>query len=231
MDMKTDYVYFANRKEAGRQLAERIPESLRRLDPLILALPRGGVPVAAEIAKALGRPLDVLIVRKLGVPGHEEYAMGALASGGVTVLNQETVSSLRLSAAQVDAAIERETRELVRREKLYRGGKPPPVVTGHTVILVDDGIATGSTVQAAIQLLYQQGAGRVVVAAPVAPPDTVERLREKADEVIILSEPEPFGGVGRWYRDFSQTSDEEVRSLLAECPRTHPPIKRNSVTT
>jgi len=231
MDMKTDYVYFANRKEAGRQLAERIPESLRRLDPLILALPRGGVPVAAEIAKALGRPLDVLIVRKLGVPGHEEYAMGALASGGVTVLNQETVSSLRLSAAQVDAAIERETRELVRREKLYRGGKPPPVVTGHTVILVDDGIATGSTVQAAIQLLYQQGAGRVVVAAPVAPPDTVERLREKADEVIILSEPEPFGGVGRWYRDFSQTSDEEVRSLLAECPSTHPPIKRNSVTT
>jgi len=213
--MSTD-APFINRRDAGRRLAAAIPGFIGDLNPMILALPRGGVPVAAEVARALGLPFDVLIVRKLGVPGHEEYAMGAIAGGGVKVLDQQVVSQLRLSEAQVAAVVEKEGRELARREAFYRAGRPEPAVTGRNVVLVDDGIATGSTIRAAISLLRRQGAGRIVVAAPVAPRDAVERLREMADEVIVASIPHSFGAVGLWYEDFSATSDEEVKALLED---------------
>lgn len=205
---------FKNRRQAGRLLAAFLEGLPDEKDVVILALPRGGVPIAAEISKALGIPFDVLIVRKLGVPGHEEFAMGAIASGGVRVLNQDVISQLGLTREDVDSVIQRETRELERREHLYRGKRGRPVVAGRIVIVVDDGIATGSTMSAAVQLLRQQQAERIIVAVPVAPSDTAERLREEADEVIVVLEPEPFGGVGRWYEDFSQTSDEEVQCLL-----------------
>ena len=205
---------FANRQDAGRQLAELLTRFSGVKDLTILALPRGGVPVAAEIAKSLDRPFDVLIVRKLGVPGHEEVAMGAIASGGVRVLSDDMISMLRLSRAQVDMIIEKETLELERREKIYRGKRPVPAVSGRTVIVVDDGIATGSTMSAAIELLRHQQAKRIIVAVPVAPAETVARLREEADEVLTVLEPELFVSVGKWYQDFSQTTDEEVRALI-----------------
>ncbi|MEO7097796.1 MAG: phosphoribosyltransferase [Luteolibacter sp.] len=207
-------IRFKNRREAGRLLAAFLQGLPDEKDVVILALPRGGVPIAAEISKALGIPFDVLIVRKLGVPGHEEFAMGAIASGGVRVLSEDVILQLGLTLVDVDSVIQRETRELERREYLYRGAQGGPAVAGRIVIVVDDGIATGSTMSAAIQLLRQQKAERIIVAVPVAPSDTVERLREEADEVIVVLEPEPFGGVGRWYEDFSQTSDEEVQALL-----------------
>ena len=212
---------FKNRRDGGRQLAELLMKFSGEKDLLILGLPRGGVPVAAEIAKSLGQPFDVLVVRKLGVPGHEELAMGAIASGGVRVLSDELISQLRISQAQVDAVTRRETGELARREKLYRGGRASPGVAGRTVIVVDDGIATGSTMSAAIELLRHQQAGRIVVAVPVAPCDTAERLRGEADEVVTVLEVDDFVAVGRWYEDFSQTSDEDVRGLLGgDCPGT-----------
>jgi putative phosphoribosyl transferase len=196
-------------------LAGRLADLLKDEDPVILALPRGGVPVAAEIAKASGKSLDVLIVRKLGVPGHEELAMGAIASGGVRVLSDELISQLGLSRSRVEAVIERETGELARREFCYRGGRAFPDVAGHTVIVVDDGIATGATMSAAIGLLRQLHTRCIIVAVPVAPSDTVGHLRGEANEVVTLLEPEYFTSVGEWYRDFSQTSDEEVGDLLA----------------
>lgn len=205
---------FSDRADAGRQLAQMLPESLKDDDPLILALPRGGVPVAAEIAAAWGLPLDVLVVRKVGVPGAEELAMGAIAGGGVKVLDEDLIARLGLSEDEVEAVVARELSELRRREDLYRGDRPALDLTGRTVILVDDGIATGSTMMAAISLLRSQGAGRIVVAAPVAAPETADILRAKADEVFIVLEPEYFRAVGRWYRDFSETSDGQVRSLL-----------------
>jgi predicted phosphoribosyltransferase len=215
--MKTPtFRIFRNRVEAGRELATRLARFATADDVVILALPRGGVPVAAEVAKALGKPFDLLLVRKLGLPGWEETAMGAIASGGTVVMNDDLVEQLRVPDAEIDAAIRRETRELERREELYRGGRPPAEVTGKTVLVVDDGIATGATMLAALRLLRRQRAGRIVVATPVAPPDTVERLARDADEVVTLAEPEPFGAVGRWYEDFSQTTDDEVRRLLAE---------------
>jgi putative phosphoribosyl transferase len=219
-------VRFKNRADAGRQLARIMPESLKGLDPVILALPRGGVPVAAEIARAWGLSIDVLIVRKIGVPGAEEVGMGAIASGGIMVLDENLIARLGLGEEQVDAVVRRETGELHRREKLYRGSRPFPDLADRTVILVDDGIATGSTMMAAISLLRSLGAGRIVVAAPVAAPDTAERLREKADEVFIVLEPEHFRSVGLWYDDFSETSDAEVRALLDEwkSERALPPI-------
>ena len=207
---------FQNRRDAGRQLAKFLARFSGEENLVILALPRGGVPIAAEIAKALGKPFEVLIVRKLGVPGHEEVAMGAIASGGVKVLSDEMVSMLGLSSAEVDAVVQRETGEIARREKIYLGGRPAPQVAGRTVIIVDDGIATGATVSAAVELLRHQGAAKIVIAVPVAPPATAERLREEADEVLTLIEPEPFVAVGQWYDDFSQTTDEEVRALLTE---------------
>lgn len=206
---------FADRAEAGRLLAGELARFAQGGNLLLLALPRGGVPVAAVVAEALGLSFDLLIVRKLGVPGHEEYAMGAIAAGGVMVLDHRVVAQLGIELEEVERVIQRETRELARREELYRGSRPPPEVAGRTVIVVDDGIATGSTMSAAIELLRKRKAGHIVVAVPVAPQDTIRRLRREADEVIVLLEPADFIAVGRWYEDFSQTSDEDVRRLMA----------------
>lgn len=211
---------FSNRQDAGRKLAAGLWKYSNDDRALVLALPRGGVPVAAEVAAVLGKPLDVLVVRKLGVPGHEELAMGAIAGGGVRVLNEEMVAHLQLGRTEVDEVIRRENAELERRERLFRGGRAPLLVAGTTVIVVDDGIATGSTMSAAIELLRQLHAERVVVAVPVAPGDSVRRLRGEADEVVVLLEPEPFIAVSRWYEDFPQVTDAEVHALLAgEYPR------------
>jgi predicted phosphoribosyltransferase len=205
---------FMDRRDAGRRLAEKLVGIRSDAPPVLLALPRGGVPVAAEVAEALGIPFDVLIVRKLGVPGQEEYAMGAIASGGVMVLNHQVVAQLGISLDAVERVIARETRELERRERMFRSDRPTPQTEGRTVIVVDDGIATGSTMSAAVQLLHKQRAVRVIVATPVAAADSARRLRGEADEVITLLEPEDLGAVGNWYRDFSQTGDDEVRRLL-----------------
>lgn len=206
---------FLDRRDAGRRLAEKIAGYSNRPDVLVLALPRGGVPVAFEVARALNAPLDVFVVRKLGVPGYEELAMGAVATGGVRVLNDEVVEGLGIPAPMIDAVAARERQELARRERLYRDGRPQPEVRGRTVILVDDGLATGATMYAAIEALRQQGPARIVVAVPTASPDTCEEIKSKADEVICAITPEPFHAVGRWYQEFSQTTDEEVRELLA----------------
>jgi putative phosphoribosyl transferase len=203
-----------NRIEAGRLLADALQSYAGGSDVLILALPRGGVPVAFEVARKLNVPLDLMLVRKLGVPGQRELAMGALASGGSKVMNQELVESLRLSEATLQAVINEEEQELERRERAYRGNRPPPDVQDRRVILVDDGLATGATMRVAIAALRQQQPARIIVAIPVAPSSTVEKLRQEADEVFCLATPEPFFAIGRWYVDFSQTSDEEVRDLL-----------------
>jgi putative phosphoribosyl transferase len=213
---------FRNRREAGRALAERMAPYAKRPDVLVLALPRGGVPVAYEVARALDAPLDVFLVRKLGVPGHEEYALGAIASGGVRVMNEDLVRALRLPATAIDAMAAREQQELERRERLYRGDRPPPDVRGRTVILVDDGLATGATMLAAVHALRKQGAARIVVAVPVASPDTCNALRLEVDDIVCAVTPEPFHAVGLWYEDFSQTTDEEVRDLLTRAaPAPH----------
>ena len=206
---------FRNRREAGRLLAAKLTAYAKRPDVIVLALPRGGVPVAYEVAQALEAPLDVFLVRKLGMPGHEEYALGAIATGGVRVINQDLVQALRLPPATIEAIAAREQQELERRERVYRGDHPPPDVRGRTVILVDDGLATGATMHAAVKALRQQGAGRVVVAVPIAPPDTCDQLREAVDDIVCAVTPEPFHAVGLWYEDFSQTTDDEVRDLLA----------------
>jgi predicted phosphoribosyltransferase len=206
--------FFHDRSEAGRLLAAKLGAYTNRPDVLVLALPRGGVPVAYEVARALNAPLDVFLVRKLGVPGHEELAMGAIATGGVRVLNEEVKRALRIPDYVIDAVAAQEQRELARRERLYRGDRPPPDVRGKTVILVDDGLATGATMQAAVKALRQQQARRIVVAVPVAAPETCEQLREQVDDILCAATPEPFYAVGVWYQDFSQTTDEEVRDLL-----------------
>jgi predicted phosphoribosyltransferase len=206
---------FLDRRDAGRRLAQKIAGYSNRPDVLVLALPRGGVPVAYEVARALNAPLDVFVVRKLGVPGYEELAMGAVATGGVRVLNNEIVEGLGIPASMIDAVAARERQELARRERLYRDGRPQPDVRGRTVILVDDGLATGATMHAVIEALRQQGPERIVVAVPTASPDTCEEMKRRADEVICAITPEPFHAVGRWYQEFSQTTDEEVRELLA----------------
>jgi putative phosphoribosyl transferase len=186
----------------------------------IVALPRGGVPVGYELARALDAPLDVLLVRKLGVPGHEELGFGAIASGGVRVVNDELVRSLGLDAAAIDHVTEREAAELERREHAYRGDRHPPALTGRVAVLVDDGLATGGSMRVAIQAAHAAGPTRIVVAVPVAPADTIRDLRREADEVVCLSTPEPFTAIGVWYEDFAPTSDEEVRRLLAAAGRT-----------
>ena len=206
---------FRDRREAGRLLAAQLGKYANRPDVIVLALPRGGVPVAYEVARQLGAPLDIFLVRKLGVPGYEELAMGAIASGGVRVLNDQLMGMLHIPDDIIDEVAAWEQRELMRREHLYRGERPPPDVRGRTVILVDDGLATGSTMQAAIKALRQQQPARIVVAVPTASPDVCEQLRSQADEVICAITPEPFHAVGLWYGDFSQTMDEEVRDLLA----------------
>jgi predicted phosphoribosyltransferase len=186
-----------------------------RADVLVLALPRGGVPVAFEVAEALRTPLDIFLVRKLGVPGHGELAMGAIATGGVRVLNEEVVNHLRIPGEVIDAVAADELRELERRERAYRGDRPAPDVRDKTVILVDDGLATGSTMRAAAAALRRQGPARIVVAVPVSAPQTCDEYRMGVDEIICAVTPEPFQAVGLWYKDFSQTTDEEVRELLA----------------
>src|ERR1700736_3113316 len=206
---------FRDRREAGRLLAQKLPAYANRPDVLVLALPRGGVPVAYEVARALGPPPDVFIVRKLGVPGYEELAMGAVATGGVRVLNDQIVERLGIPDHLIDAVAARELQELSRRERLYRDGRPPPNVRGRTVILVDDGLATGATMHAAISALRQQEPARIVVAVPTASPETCEAMRAEVDDVVCAITPEPFHAVGLWYQDFSQTTDEEVRDLLA----------------
>ena len=206
---------FRDRGEAGRALAAQLTAYADRPDVLVLALPRGGVPVAYEVARALGAPLDVFVVRKLGVPGYEELAMGAVATGGVRVLNDDIVTGLRIPGYLIEAVAAQEQAELKRRERAYRGGRPPPDVRGRTVILVDDGLATGATMRAAVKALRQQQPARIVVAVPVAAAETCAALQAEADEVVCAITPEPFHAVGRWYEDFSQTTDEEVRDLLA----------------
>jgi putative phosphoribosyl transferase len=212
-------VYFRDRREAGRQLAQLLAAYANRPDVLVLALPRGGVPVAYEVARALHAPLDVFLVRKLGLPGHEELAMGAVASGGVRVLNRDVVERLQLSDELIDAVTRRELQELERREREYRGDRPFPDVRGKTVILVDDGLATGSTMRAAAEALRQQEPARLVVAVPAGSAETCDEFREEVDEVVCAITPQPFYAVGLWYDDFSQTTDDEVRELLSAARR------------
>jgi predicted phosphoribosyltransferase len=207
--------YFRDRREAGRLLAEQLRPYANRPGVIVLALPRGGVPVAYEVASALGAPLDIFLVRKLGVPGYEELAMGAVATGGVRVLNDEVVRALRIPDYVIDAVSAWEQQELARRERAYRGERPEPNVRDRTVILVDDGLATGATMLAAIKALRQQQPALIVVAVPTASPRTCEEMRAVANDVICAITPEPFYSVGLWYEDFSQTTDEEVRELLA----------------
>jgi putative phosphoribosyl transferase len=207
--------FFRNRTDAGRQLGARLTAYANRPDVIVLGLPRGGVPVAAEVGKALGVVFDVFMVRKLGVPGHEELAMGAIAEGGVSILNQELIRSLSIPDSLVDRVTVREQGELERRAQIFRGERPPPRVTGNIVILIDDGLATGASVEAAILALRGQEPARIVVAVPVGARETCERLSRVADEVVSVEMPEPFYAVGAWYDDFSQTTDDEVVTHLA----------------
>jgi predicted phosphoribosyltransferase len=211
---------FRNRRDAGRYLASKLAVYADRPDVLVLALPRGGVPVAFEVAQALHVPLDVFLVRKLGVPGHEELAMGAIASWGARVLNDDVVRALRISGHVIEMVTARERQELNRRERKYRAGRPAPNVRGQTVILVDDGLATGSTMRAAIAALRQRKPSRIVVAVPVGAPETCAEFQQEADEAICAVTPEPFYAVGAWYQDFSQTTDDEVQILLDEAAAT-----------
>jgi len=209
---------FRNRQQAGRALAARLAVYAGRDDVHVLALPRGGVPVGFEVAQALGAPLDVLVARKLGVPQHSEFAMGAVARG-VLVLDEDLVRRISLDEAMLQAVIEAEQGELERRERLYRGDQPPPMLHGRIAILVDDGLATGATMRAAARALRAMGPARSVVAVPVAAADTCFAMRQEADEVVCAATPEPFRAVGSWYEDFSQTGDDEVRALLARSAR------------
>jgi len=205
----------ANRAEAGRQLAERLGDYAGRDDVVVLGLPRGGVPVAAEVACALEAPLDVFLVRKLGVPGREELAFGAIALGGARVLNGDVVAALGIDDETIESVASREQAELERRAEAYRGSAEPPDVRGRTAILVDDGLATGATMRAAVEAVRALGPERVVVAVPAAASETCAQLARHVDEIVCLLTPEPFVAVGLWYRDFSETSDDEVRAALA----------------
>jgi predicted phosphoribosyltransferase len=209
-------VLFRDRREAGGYLAAELAAAYAgRPDVIVLALPRGGVPVAFEVARLLPAPLDVFLVRKLGTPGREELAMGAVASGGVCVFNDAVVDALGVTEEEIGDAVTREQQELERRERLYREGRPAPDVRDRIVILVDDGLATGSSMRAAVAALRRRGPARIVVAVPVGAAESCAELREKADEVVCVATPRPFHGVGRWYGNFSQTTDQEVRDLLA----------------
>lgn len=207
---------FRNRYEAGRILAGMLSHLRDTPDLSVLALPRGGVPVGYEIALALDAPLDVFLVRKLGVPGHSELAMGAIASGGVSVLNEDVVGPLRISAETIDRVAERESRELERRSREYRGSRPEPEIEGHSIILVDDGLATGSTMLAALKAIRRQRPAHITVAVPVASPLTLVDIGREADDVVCPLTPDPLQAVGVWYDDFSETSDDEVTTLLRQ---------------
>ncbi len=207
---------FRDRTEAGRRLAEKLAHYANRSGVVVLGLPRGGVPVAFEVARGLHAPLDVFLVRKIGFPGQEELAMGALASGGVRVVNDSLVKRMHVSDAMMDDVTAREQRELERRERAYRGTNAPLPVSGRTVILVDDGLATGASVRAAAAALRRLHPARIVVAVPVGASETCDQLADVVDEIVCAETPEPFRAVGNWYEDFSQTTDEEVRRLLAK---------------
>src|SRR5437016_10102776 len=209
---------FPNRIEAGRILAEKLEKYAGRDDVIVLGLPRGGVPVANEVAKRLRAPLDVFLVRKLGVPGFEELAAGAIASGGVRVLNEDVIRAIPHADQAIEAVTARETVELQRREQIYREGRPAPELRDRIAILVDDGLATGATMRAAVKALRQSGAARVVVAVPVGPPDTCLEIEQLAAETSCLSTPVFFQAVGQYYEDFSQTTDEDVRELVGRAP-------------
>lgn len=217
---------FRDRADAGRQLAAKLSEYANRDDMLVLALPRGGVPVAFEVAQALHAPLDVFLVRKLGVPGQEELAFGAVASGGKRVLNSTVIHSEHLTQADIETISATELRELERRERAYRGNRPPPQVHGRTVILVDDGLATGATMWAALLALREQEPEQVVIGVPTASRDTCEEFRDYVDAIICAITPEPFYAVGLWYREFSQTTDDEVRELLSRAAQAQTATKQ-----
>lgn len=207
--------FFKNRSEAGRFLAQKLAEYANNPNVVVLALPRGGVPVAYEVAQALKAPLDIFVVRKLGVPGYDELAMGAIATGGTRILNNTVVDYLDISDEAIEAVAGREQRELERRERLYRGARPALDVRGRTVIIVDDGMATGSTMRAAVRALRQQMPEKIIVAVPVGARETCGSFAKEVDTMCVCAiTPEPFDGVGLWYRDFEQTSDDEVRQLL-----------------
>ena len=211
---------FKDRRDAGRKLAQYLTRYTNRPDVVVLALPRGGVPVAFEVAGALHTPLDIFLVRKLGIPGHEELAMGAIASGGLRVLNEDIVGALNVPNAVLDVVTRRERAELERRERAYRGDRPPLDVRGKTAILVDDGLATGSSMRAAVAGLRARQPAQIVVAVPTAAPETCEAFENEVDDVVCAVTPQPFFSVGTWYEDFSQTSDEAVRRLLEEASQT-----------
>lgn len=210
---------FKDRQEAGTLLAQQLVAYAGRDDVLILALPRGGVPVGFAISQALNLPLDIMLVRKLGVPGHEEYAMGAIASAGVAILHRDVINSLGITMAAVEQVKRREAAELERRERLYRASRPAPSLQDRTVILVDDGLATGATMQAALEAARAGKPARLIVAVPVAPPETCRSLRSTADDIVCLKSPEFFQAVGQWYEHFEQTGDAEVIELLAQAER------------
>lgn len=208
---------FRNRHDAGRALATQLTQYRDLAQVIVLALPRGGVPVGYEIAGALHLPLDVFVVRKLGVPGHEELAMGALATGGTQIINEHVLQMLSVPRREIDEVVAKEQRELDRRQSEYRDDQPWPDLRNWTVILVDDGLATGATMRAAVAALRLQGPSQIVVAVPVGAADTCQLLSTEADQVICLAQPEPFRAVGLWYADFEPTTDDEVRGLLAQC--------------
>lgn len=212
---------FQNRTQAGELLATKLTAYAKRPDAIVLGLPRGGVPVAFEVAKTLNVPLDIILVRKLGAPAQPELAMGAIATGGVLVLNDEVVNWLGIPQAEIDAVAQREMQELERRDRLYRGNRPLPHVENRTVILVDDGIATGSTLRAAIAALRQQQPQQIIVAVPIAPASVCQQLRSQADDVVCAIEVEQLSAISLWYEEFTQTSDEEVRALLAEAANSY----------
>jgi putative phosphoribosyl transferase len=210
---------YRDRIDAGQQLAKRLQHYANRTDVIVLALPRGGVPVAAEVARALHAPLDVFLVRKLGVPQHPELAMGAIAEGNALVLNEDLIASFGIPTDAVEQVETRERAELARRVQLYRGGRPAPVIRDRTIILIDDGLATGSTVEEAIMALRSLQPARIIVAAPVGAEESCARIGRLADEIVCASTPAWFSAVGQWYGDFSETSDEEVERTLAEFAR------------
>lgn len=221
---------YKDRSDAGKALAAHLREYADRADVLVLGLPRGGVPVAYEVARSLHVPLDIFLVRKLGVPGHEELAMGALASGGICVMNDDVTGQLEIPQTVIDRVAVREQQELERRERLYRGNRPPPAILGRTVILIDDGLATGSTMRAAAAALRHMQPEKIIVAVPVAAAETCEALRGEVDQVVCVETPEPFLAVGAWYSNFSQTSDEEVRELLQKPGDSKPAASHASET-